>query len=194
MSRAEISFTPAELHLLNDAHIWQLKASLNDKLYKMFSEVESEAKDLYSDAFQKNIDTPAWSAKISRGENYLGHPYVILDAPNTFSKNEIFAVRNWVWFGHYAASFLVVSGRPLAAFIEKLKKIQHPIEGLYICIYDNPWQHHFESDNMILFKGPHQINESAAFIKIGFKHSLSDASSLKTFFLKNYSFYGGLIS
>ena len=41
------------------------------------------------------------SPKISRGEQYLGLPYVMLDYPRIFSKENVFAIRTFFWWGNY---------------------------------------------------------------------------------------------
>ena len=43
----------------------------------------------------------AYSGKISRGENYRGLPYLILDYPAYFSQKDIFAFRTMFWWGHF---------------------------------------------------------------------------------------------
>ena len=41
------------------------------------------------------------SPKISRGENYNGLPYVMLDYPRCFGKEDVFAMRTMFWWGNF---------------------------------------------------------------------------------------------
>ena len=40
------------------------------------------------------------SPKISKGENYRGLPYVMLDYPRLFGREEVLAIRTFFWWGH----------------------------------------------------------------------------------------------
>lgn len=93
------------------------------------------------------MDEPLQSAipKISRGENYRGLPWIILDYPAVFSKKDVFALRSFFWWGNFFSIYLHISGRYLAQFqkciIEHLKN--EPGE-FFLLVNEDPWQHHFE--------------------------------------------------
>lgn len=53
------------------------------------------------DAFK---ELTATMPKISKGENYLQLPYLILDYPAIFEKNNIFALRTFFWWGNFLVS------------------------------------------------------------------------------------------
>lgn len=90
----------------------------------------------------------ALSAKISRGEQYLGLPYVVLDYPRLFHKDEIFACRTFFWWGRFFSITLHLAGTQLDQYRDALLPLQSALaaEGWYACISDDPWQHHFEND------------------------------------------------
>ncbi|MEI9808974.1 MAG: hypothetical protein WDO16_14545 [Bacteroidota bacterium] len=50
------------------------------------------------------------SPKISKGENYKGLPYLVLDYPRYFEKDNHFAVRSMFWWGNFFSSTLHLSG------------------------------------------------------------------------------------
>jgi hypothetical protein len=55
-------------------------------------------------------DIQCLNGKISRGENYQLLPYIILDYPSYFSRNNIFAVRTMFWWGNFFSITLHLSG------------------------------------------------------------------------------------
>lgn len=89
--------------------------------------------------------------KISRGENYKGFPWRILDYPRFFGKPDIFAIRTMFWWGHYFSVTLHLSGAYKTRFEPALSVARDTLaeEGFFICIQEDPWQHHFERDNYV---------------------------------------------
>lgn len=99
-----------------------------------------------------NTSTP----KISRGENYLGLPFLILDYPRCFSKDSIianeantFAIRTMFWWGNFFSITLHLSGsykklleNNILAGYTLLKK-----EKFFISVNKEEWEHHFEKNN-----------------------------------------------
>ena len=71
------------------------------------------------DAFK---ELTATMPKISKGENYLQLPYLILDYPAIFEKNNIFALRTFFWWGNFFSINLHISGIYKTAFQDTLLK------------------------------------------------------------------------
>lgn len=91
--------------------------------------------------------------KISRGENYKGLPYLILDYPAIFKKNGVLAVRTMFWWGKYFSSQLHISGE----FMPGEEKMREWIyffssNNFFININSKEWEHHFEQCNFALPK------------------------------------------
>jgi hypothetical protein len=60
------------------------------------------------------------SPKISKGEQYRQMPYVVLDYPRVFSKEHVFAIRHFFWWGHYFSSTLHLKGKYQAYYGTKV--------------------------------------------------------------------------
>ena len=93
------------------------------------------------------------TAKISKGENYLQLPYLLLDYPRCFDGENIFAVRTMFWWGNYFSITLQLSGIYKQMFQKKI--VEYPDlakQHFFICINENQWHHHFEADNYIAVK------------------------------------------
>jgi len=90
-------------------------------------------------------------AKISKGENYRGLPYLILDYPRFFEKENVFAIRCMFWWGHHFSITLHLSGAMKERYNPVLGEAYAYLrnEGFYISCTDDEWEHHFEPDNYI---------------------------------------------
>jgi len=92
-----------------------------------------------------NWDTP----KISRGENYMGLPYVILDQPRLFSREHILAIRTMFWWGNYFSVTLHVKGYMLDMFQVVISRhVKELAEaGFHIATSGDEWRHELEAEN-----------------------------------------------
>ena len=89
------------------------------------------------------------SPKISKGENYRGLPYMVLDHPRVFDKEDIFAVRTLFWWGNFFSTTLQLSGKYKRKFSENIIHAYSLLgkEGYSASVGNDPWQHHFEDGN-----------------------------------------------
>ena len=91
----------------------------------------------------------AISPKISRGENYLGLPWLILDYPRYFEKQNIFAIRTMFWWGNFFSTTLQLSGKYKdlyeGAVINSYEEWNE--HEFYFCIHEGQWHHHWEREN-----------------------------------------------
>lgn len=120
------------------------------------------------------------SPKISKGENYKGLPYLILDHPRYFDNKNIFAIRTMLWWGNFFSTTLHLSGKYKRSYEPALSSSWSSLkENYYCCINDDPWEHHFEKDNYVAIE---EISEATfkkiiaerSFIKLARKHSLHE--------------------
>jgi hypothetical protein len=89
------------------------------------------------------------SPKISKGENYEGLPYVILDYPRKAEEKNILFIRSMFWWGNFFSTTLHLSGAYKAVHSEKLAASlgQLSQQNYFIGIHPDPWIHHFKEDN-----------------------------------------------
>ena len=87
--------------------------------------------------------------KISKGENYLGLPYIILDYPRYSDSKDLFFIRQMFWWGHFFSSTLQVKGKYKKALLKEIHKdkMSNATNAYFIGIHEDPWKHHFEKDN-----------------------------------------------
>lgn len=117
-------------------------------------------------------------AKISKGEQYQGLPYVVLDYPRQFGRDDIFACRSFFWWGRFFSITLHLAGASLDAYRARLAGLQQQLGNWHVCVQENPWEHHFEADNYraagSLSGGEWEGLMQGAFVKLARKYALED--------------------
>lgn len=117
--------------------VYDLFGELADKYKQMAAALPAELTHLHP--------------KISKGENYLGLPWVMLDYPRHFAGKDGFAVRTMFWWGNYFSLHLLLQGKYTALLTENFQKEVENKADWYFCVGETPWQHHFESDYVVPF-------------------------------------------
>lgn len=120
------------------------------KVRELFADLQAnqlEWMQQHPDLLSQEIATT--SAKISRGDNYLGLPYLVLDYPRLFGQEDVFAVRTFFWWGHFFSCTLQVSGRFHRQYRDVIIDSYNYLkdEDYYLSVHSDPWQHHFGEDN-----------------------------------------------
>jgi hypothetical protein len=92
--------------------------------------------------------------KISKGENYRGLPYLVLDYPRFFGKEDHFAIRSMFWWGNFFSITLHVSGCYKEMYENKIQTSFTLLknENFFIAVSDDQWEHHFETGNYLPLK------------------------------------------
>lgn len=137
---SKFDFSQSELELVCDKSFFEEKTKVLSKIKGNYSKLE-EAINL--------MDLPSLPleakkrGKISQGENYIGAPWLVLDAPAYFSGKDIFAFRHIFLWGLNASSTFHVSGK----FLDYLEFDALPNlikSNMMILTGDNPFIHHFD--------------------------------------------------
>ncbi len=189
---AKIHFSKLETELIKNKEWILTKHSIINKVYQLFGEMHEIYKQISE---QEKISLPAFykntGGKISKGENYLGLPYVLLDYPALFSKENIFAVRTMFWWGNFFSISLHVSGKNFQInknFSNQLAYLHE--KNFYVCVNENEWQHHFEPSNYIPIAAldEQKLSEilKGDFFKIAKKLELNNWNEASEFFKKTF--------
>jgi len=203
MKGAKIQFSNAEMELLANAEIILTKNKALEKIKGLLEEVQKMQMDFVqaNNLFHNGVFKV--SSKISRGENYLGLPYLILDYPRNFTVDNILAIRTMFWWGNFFSSTLHISGEYLSARDYLQQQYQYLADRHYfVGINQDSGQHHFNSSNYKLIKDLQEKEFSAILyempqIKIAAKWPLTDWHLTATRFFESWRFLlktSGLIS
>jgi hypothetical protein len=186
---AKIRLSPVEMELVNNTEWIFTKHLIIEKVYQIFGKLNDDYKKIISreskflpEGLEKNY------GKITKGENYKGLPYVILDCPASFNRENIFAVRTMFWWGNFFSISLHLSGESFYVSKNILRNLEFLKENnFFLCVNETQWEHHFEPDN---FKNIKDLKEydfqklyEKSFFKIAKKIDLNEWN-LSAVFLK----------
>ena len=100
--------TTDEINLVNDSRFLLEKRKILKKISYGLGEVEITLKELINQGgYHFPEGTLTKSGKISRGENYKGLPYLVLDFPRYSENEQIFIFRTMFWWGNYFLCLLI---------------------------------------------------------------------------------------
>jgi hypothetical protein len=133
------------------------------------------------------------SPKISRGENYKGLPWLVLDNPRYFQHNNIFAIRTMFWWGNFFSITLHVSGKNKNDLLKNLNNNVSLLakNDFYIYNETKEWEHDIDPGS---YKKLSAINEDELqkifsannFLKLAVKFPIGSLESIEDKLLKNY--------
>lgn len=144
----KLTLSDEELQLVSNAGWILTKHTITGKVYELFGHLAGEYKGVV-DKENLPLAVAQSSPKISKGENYLLLPYVMLDYPRCFEGENIFAVRTMFWWGNFFSVTLQLAGEYKKTVENNLIAGYHLLKqhGFYVCINEDAWQHHFEKEN-----------------------------------------------
>jgi len=183
---SDIEFSKKEYQILTDHQFFDVKASITSKVLKLFSRIEERIRlELRATPFNLPERVSSTYGKISKGENYLNCPYIVLDLPRLFSKKDIFACRTIFWWGHYFSNAFIMGGlsyhRYLPRFLENTVELKK--RDWYLCVYNSPWKLEYLPWNYIQFstlsnEDIRSYLQKYSFIKIARIYSLEQYQNL----------------
>ena len=195
MDTTKIRLSPEEGALVISADWILTKNSVIQKTIQLLASLQTQQEILlltYKGILPGEIINS--SPKISKGENYKGLPYLVLDYPRHFNKKDTFAIRMLFWWGNFFSGTLHLSGIYKRMYEEKIIQSFETLktEGFSICINEDQWEHHFEITNYLplhsltAYQFEEMINRKP-FIKLSKKISLDQWNSAEKRLLEIFS-------
>ncbi len=179
--------SPEEYSTITNSRFLVVKA---EAMAKIWAELDVLVADYNGILTEENIVLKEVSRqpKISKGENYKGLPYLVLDYPAVFDKDNILAFRTMFWWGNFFSLTLHLQGIYKERYTEILLQniANTDTTGLYIGCGDTPWNYHYDKENYLPVnelpkeKIIKMINDKP-FIKLSLKLGLEDYVNLKPF-------------
>ena len=194
IQQTKIQFLPAEMELVSSPDIILTKNAILQKIKSFLEELQPKQQDILVEYSSHLPEEPLKiSPKISRGENYKGLPWLVLDNPRYFQHNNIFAIRTMFWWGNFFSITLHLSGNNKA---ELLKKIAAHFSLLgendfYIYTGIKEWEHDIDPGS---YRKLSAINEDElqkifsanSFLKLAVKFTVEPLEAIEDKLLKNY--------
>jgi len=137
MNSAKIRLSAKEMELVTNADLILTKNGIIQKAKQLLEYLQMEQQTILQSY---------------KGENYKGLPYLVLDYPRLFEKENTCAIRTMFWWGNFFSVTLHLSG------IYKTKEVERRIiesfgelskKNLFTSVNDNEWEHHFEKENYL---------------------------------------------
>lgn len=144
MCAAKIRLSKKEQEMVVDAGLILTKNRILQEWVEFFARWQEEQ---VKPVLEAPLLIPEWTAsspKISRGENYQGLPWVVLDYPRAYKAGRFSALRSLFWWGQLGSMTLHVAG-PFKEKLEERLLESHPLAaaaGWHICVSADEWQHH----------------------------------------------------
>ncbi len=97
-----------------------------------------------SEDYRTVLEGEEWgSPKISKGENYQGLPYVMLDYPRLFGREDVLAIRTFFWWGHVFSVTLHLKGAYRELYLPLIRQNREALTaaGFHVGISTDEWRH-----------------------------------------------------
>jgi|SRR5580658_2635596 hypothetical protein len=131
---AKVQFSTEEMRLVTDPAWILTKNSAMRKVVENFGVLSGEWRELLP-----------WDCdpRISKGEQYKGLPWVMLDYPRVFGKEDILAIRTMFWWGHYFNVTLHLKGGYLRTYLPVILARRAELEaaGFWPGTSEDEWEH-----------------------------------------------------
>ncbi len=194
MQQTKIQLLPGEMELVSSPDIILTKNAILQKIKSFFESLQLKQfdilKDYSSQLPQEILNVPP---KISRGENYKGLPWLVLDNPRFFQHNNIYAVRTMFWWGNFFSITLHVSGNNKTEVLKKLLKNISLLEEKDFYIYDGAkeWEHDLEPESYKKLSSLNDaelatISSANTFLKLAIKFPIESLEAIEEKLLRNY--------
>lgn len=198
--KTNLMLSDVELQFVKDTTWVLTKQRIIGSVYHLFNEQVGEITYRFKNTSLARFPAICAAApKITRGEHYRSLPYVILDYPAAFDKENIFALRTMFWWGNFVSVTMHISGiykNKLQQIV--LKNLQKDSSEFFICINEDQWEHHFEADNYnnaneLIAKDNCIMWAQAPFIKLALKIDLKEWNEMSALLKTAYHKMAGLL-
>ena len=194
IQQTKIQFLPAEMELVSSPDIILTKNAILQKIKSFFEEVQMNQQDILKKyLFQLPEEVLKISPKISRGENYKGLPWLVLDNPRHFQHNNIFAIRTMFWWGNFFSITLHLSGNNKNNLLKNLTDNISLLAKNNFYLYNGTkeWEHDIDPGSykklsVISEDELQNIFSANNFLKLAVKFTVEPLEAVEDKLLRNY--------
>lgn len=155
------------MRLVTDPAWILTKNSIVRKVVNLFAELSAEWRRIPAPEALVAGREP----KISKGEQYKGLPWVMLDYPRIFGREDVLAIRTMFWWGHSFHVTLHLKGSHLRLYLPVIEERREELKaaGFEVGFSENEWEHEHSVDTY----GGWERLEDRDFVKISARCELS---------------------
>lgn len=200
MEQTKLSLSPREFALVTDPQIILTKNAVLEKVKEVLANLHAWQLNFVKSHSNATGSLFINAGKISRGENYKGLPYLILDYPRNFGQEDVLAIRTLFWWGKQVSITLHLSGKWkqffLPRFQEKFAFLQSA--GYHFSMVGDEWNHDISGENYYLFSGSSEdqwLAEAAhsRFLKIAVVAPIADLENAPDFWRRYFEEFMNLL-
>ena len=149
MQETKIQFSPHEIELLKNPDWILTKNSVMQKMAEGMGALSARMQEAIGCSSRLPREVVHSNPKLSRGENYRGLPYLMLDYPRIFGKEDILAIRTFFWWGHFCSITLHVRGVYRIPVREQISFVGTELaqHEFYASTGGDEWNHDVTSDD-----------------------------------------------
>ena len=193
MMQTKIQLLPAEMDLVSSPDIILTKNTILQKIKSFLEALQIKQLDIinrYSSQLPEEV--LKISPKISRGENYKGLPWLVLDNPRHFQHNNIFAIRTMFWWGNFFSITLHLSGKYKSDLLRRNSAISlFKNNDFYIYAGQKEWEHDFDPEayKKISAVTADELDKIVAennFLKLAIKFPIDSLETIEDKLCRNY--------
>lgn len=176
-------FNERALQILNDKQFYKDLITTETKVQLLLEACTDAIKSSLEEFIPSDSTLLKFSPKITRGNNFLGYPWTIVDFPRNFESDGFLALRTLCLRGHYFSCTLHLSGNVFKHYSKRLEERFQEIPGeYYVSINADEWMHIIDEKNYEQIKENDKELESkiksSEYIKIARKITFEEAESL----------------
>jgi len=185
---ANLQLSQEEIRLVTDPAWILTKNSVMEKVVRMMARLSEAYREIWSAEWSARMGgagegvgggagwrgadgsgiAGAGSPKISRGENYQGLPWVMLDYPRVFGREDVLAIRTMFWWGNAFILTLHLKGRYREFFLPALERDWAGLAGMgfHVGIADDEWRHEHAQETYSPLTGGKDLATGLPFLKL----------------------------
>lgn len=173
--------------LSEDERIFLANAELMLKKRELIEKINVQLESLGQSLVRWTSDLPripneviSVKPKISRGENYKGLPYLVLDYPRSYEKDNVLAFRVMIWWGKHVSAFMHLKGKYWLDCQTQISLLT-PQKPLLQAIGNNEWEQENSVENFGPLIPSSLVHNKQVYLKIGRFMEISNAHQLDEF-------------
>ena len=146
-----------------DAEWILTKNSVMGKVVGMMAGLSEDYREIWAGRGSGII--PLNDPKISRGENYRGLPWVMLDYPRVFGRDDVLAIRTMFWWGHAFSVTLHLKGKYQERWMPVINQNRDRLieADFFVGVGGDEWRHDVVPENYLPLG---EVESSHPFLKL----------------------------
>jgi hypothetical protein len=153
-TRANLQLSAEESSLMMDTRWILTKNSVMGKVVGMMAGLSDAYREIWAGADPGaggGGGVSLGDPKISRGENYRGLPWVMLDYPRVFGREDVLAIRTMFWWGHAFSVTLHLKGKYQERWMPVIARRRAQLIGanFFVGVGPDEWRHEVVPENYL---------------------------------------------